>query len=142
MTVPQRLSMISLGVRELSASVRFYESLGWQRSSASNDSIAFFAMQGSVISLIHSDAIAADTAAKVVSVESTAVGLALNCDSAAEVDSVFAEFVAAGATTVSDPAYVFWGGYSAYVADLDGHLWEVAFNPGIPNDASGLMRLP
>lgn len=98
--------------------------------------------RGSAISLIHSDAIAADTAATVVSVESTAVALALNCDSADEVDSVFAEFVAAGATPASDPAYVFWVGYSAHVADLDGHLWEVAFNPGIPNDASGPMRLP
>jgi hypothetical protein len=53
-----------------------------------------------------------------------------------------AEFVAAGATLVKAPQAVFWGGYSSYVADLDGHLWEIAHNPYLPMDDHGRPVLP
>ena len=69
------------------------------------------------------------------------VTLALNCDSRDEVDAVFAEWVSAGAVPVKQPEAAFWGGYSSYVADPDGHLWEIAHNPYSPNDETGRMQL-
>ena len=69
------------------------------------------------------------------------VTLALNCDSRDEVDAVYAAWCSAGATAVKPPEEVFWGGYSSYVADPDGHLWEIAHNPFAPNDDRGLIQL-
>jgi hypothetical protein len=70
------------------------------------------------------------------------VTLALNCADRDEVDSVYAEWLAVGATPVKPPEPVFWGGYSSYVADPDGHVWEIAHNPYSPNDDEGRMQLP
>ena len=86
-------------------------------------------MQGSVLGLYEWSALADD--AKVPSEGSgfRGVALAMNLASTDEVDAVFAEWVAAGATPKVDPHKAFWGGYSSYVADLDGHLWELAYNP-------------
>lgn len=69
------------------------------------------------------------------------VTLALNVASIAEVDAVFAEWVAAGASPVKQPEKVFWGGYSSYVADLDGHLWEIAHNPYASIGADGRLEI-
>ena len=70
------------------------------------------------------------------------VTLSVNCDSVADVDTVFSAWVQAGARPVKAPTTVFWGGYSSYVADPDGHLWEIAHNPYAPNDDAGRMELP
>jgi uncharacterized glyoxalase superfamily protein PhnB len=70
------------------------------------------------------------------------VSLAINLSSTDEVDAVFAAWIAVGATAVKQPELVFWGGYSSYVADPDGHLWELAHNPGFALLADGSMRLP
>jgi hypothetical protein len=67
------------------------------------------------------------------------VTLAMNLASTDEVDSVFAEWIAAGAASVVEPHTAFWGGYSSYVADLDGHLWELAHNPYASLDADGRL---
>ena len=147
MTVPQRLTMVTLGVADVVRSTQFYESLGWRRTAGSEGEISFFQMQGSVLALFGHGALAHDVgpAAEPGSeaYEGTfrGVTLALNCDSRDEVDTVFAEWVAAGAVPVKPPEAVFWGGYSSYVADPDGHLWEIAHNPMSPNDADGLMQL-
>ena len=68
--------------------------------------------------------------------------LAQNFATEAEVDSAFAEAVAAGATALKPPEKVFWGGYSGYWADPDGHVWEVAMNPFWPLAADGSLTLP
>ena len=70
------------------------------------------------------------------------VSLAHNARSEADVDAVLAEAVAAGGHLVHAARKVFWGGYSGYFADPDGHLWEVAYNPGWPLDTRGLIELP
>ncbi|MAT06659.1 MAG: glyoxalase [Acidimicrobiaceae bacterium] len=142
MAVPQRMTMVTLGVADLARSTAFYEALGWRRSSASQETVRFFSMQGSALGLFGRDDLAADVGVDAGGVGFRAVTVALNCDSRDEVDAVFAEWVAAGAEPVKRPEAVFWGGYSSYVADPDGHLWEIAHNPEAPNDASGRMRLP
>lgn len=142
MAVQQRLSMVTLGVADVTRSTRFYESLGWRRSPASQASITFFVLEGSALALYQRDALAADAVTEPHGSGFRAVTLAMNYDSPADVDAVFAEWVAAGATPVKQPQPVEWGGYSSYVADLDGHLWEIAHNPYAPNGPDGRMQLP
>lgn len=142
MDVPQRLTMVTLGVADVARSTSFYEGLGWRRSSTSSDTITFFRMQGSVLGLFQRAALADDAGTSSDGSGFRAVTLALNCADRAEVDAVFDAWVANGATAVKAPVEVFWGGYSSYVADPDGHLWEIAHNPFSPNDADGLMPLP
>lgn len=142
MTVPQRLSMITLGVDDVARSTAFYESLGWRRSSASQSTVTFFSMQGSVLGLFGRQSLADDADVSSDGGGFRAVTLALNCASVAEVDDVVEQWLAAGALLVKAPEEVFWGGYSGYVADPDGHLWEIAHNPYAPNDRDGRMQLP
>lgn len=142
MTVPQRLTMVTLGVADVARSSAFYEALGWRRSSASQDTITFFSMEGSVLAIFGRDALADDAGLDPSGSGFRGVSLALNCADRAEVEAVFAAWLAAGATSVKPPEAVFWGGYSGYVADPDGHLWEIAHNPYSPNDGDGRMQLP
>lgn len=134
--------MVTLGVDDLARSTAFYESLGWRRSSASEDTITFFSMQGSVLGLFGREALAEDAAVDSVGSGFRGVSLALNCADRDEVDAVYAVWLDAGAAPVKRPEAVFWGGYSGYVADPDGHLWEIAHNPFSPNDDGGRMQLP
>jgi predicted lactoylglutathione lyase len=129
MTVPQRLSIATLGVADLVASTAFYESLGWSKSGSSQDTITFFQMEGSVFGLFERGALADDAQVSADGSGFRGVTFALNVDSEAGVDEVFAEWVAAGAMAQVQPHKVFWGGYSSYVTDPDGHLWEIAYNP-------------
>ncbi len=142
MTVPQRLTMVTLGVADVARSTAFYESLGWSRSSASQPTITFFRMQGSALGLFQRESLAEDAGVSPDGAGFRAVTVALNCADRDEVDAVFDEWVAAGAEPVKRPEAVEWGGYSSYVADPDGHLWEIAHNPFSPNDGNGFMPLP
>ena len=139
MTVPHRISIITLGVADLARSTAFYESLGWTRSSASMPTITLFEMQGSVLGLYEWSALADDAKVPADGSGFRGVTLAMNLQSAAEVDSVFAEWVAAGATPKVEPHTAFWGGHSSYVADLDGHLWELVHNPYATLDDDGRL---
>jgi uncharacterized glyoxalase superfamily protein PhnB len=134
--------MVTLGVSDVARATSFYESLGWRRSSASQETVTFFGMQGAVLGLFGRESLAEDAQVDADGSGFRAVTIAINLDSPEQVDAVFAEWVAAGATPVKQPETVFWGGYSSYVADPDGHLWEIAHNPYSPNDAKGMMQLP
>ena len=142
MAVPQRLSLVTLGVADVARATRFYESLGWRRSSASQEAVTFLAMQGSALALFGRDDLADDAGVASQGSGFRAVTLAINVDDRAQVDAAFAEWVAAGATPVVEPHEVFWGGYTSYVSDPDGHLWEIAHNPYAPNAEQGRMQLP
>ena len=142
MGVPQRLTMVTLGVHDLARSTAFYESLGWARSSVSQDTITFFKMQGSVLGLFQREALADDADVDATGSGFRGVACALNCADRSEVDAVYAAWVSVGARAVKPPEEVFWGGYSSYVADPDGHLWEIAHNPFAPNDDEGRIQLP
>jgi uncharacterized protein len=131
MAVPNRISIVTLGVADLARATAFYESLGWTNS-AKVPSIAMFEMQGSMLALYEWSALADDAKVPAEGSGFRGVTIAMNLASTDEVNAVFAEWVAAGATPAVEPHAAFWGGYSSYVADLDGHLWEIAHNPYMP----------
>lgn len=124
-----RISMITLGVRDLAASIAFYErGLGLPRMESPPE-VAFFTLDGSWLGLYGREALAADAAVPAEGGGFAGVALAHNVSSEAEVDALLAQAVAAGARLVKPGQKVSWGGYSGYFADPDGHLWEVAYNP-------------
>ena len=139
MTVPNRISIVTFGVSDLARATAFYESLGWTKSSASMPTITFFDTVGPVFGLYEWSALADDAKVPADGSGFRGVTLAMNLASTAEVDEVFAEWLAAGATSVVEPHTAFWGGYSSYVADLDGHLWELAHNPYARLDDDGRL---
>lgn len=124
-----RISMITLGVRDLASAIEFYEKgLGLPRMKSPAE-VAFFALNGTWLALYGREALAADAKVPAEGNGFEGITLAHNVEFVKEVDEVVAQAVAAGATLVKKPQKVFWGGYSGYFKDLDGHLWEVAHNP-------------
>ena len=124
-----RISMITLGVQDLASAVRFYEEgLGFPRME-SEPGVAFFTLNGTWLGLYGRDALAEDATVPAKGEGFEGFTLAHNVNSETEVDAVIAQAIEAGATLVKKPQKVFWGGYSGYFRDLDGHLWEVAHNP-------------
>tara|TARA_R110002020_G_scaffold150446_3_gene327174 strand:+ start:1915 stop:2349 length:435 start_codon:yes stop_codon:yes gene_type:complete len=143
MAFQSRITLITLGVSDIAASTAFYEKLGFKRSSASNDSVSFFLMSGTVLGLFGRDALAADAGVAPTRPQAfEGMALAQNLASRDEVDAAWDFAVGCGATPVKKPHEVFWGGYSGYFADPDGHLWELAHNPFMPLGEDGHMILP
>lgn len=141
MTV-QRVSLITLGVADLAAARSFYARLGWVEHSESQPGVAFFQLQGAALALFGLQELAADQGRAGAALGTGAVTLAQNFASEAEVDAAFETALAAGATALKAPEKVFWGGYSGYWADPEGHVWEVAFNPFWPLAEDGSLTLP
>lgn len=124
-----RISMITLAVRDLATAVRFYEQgLGFPRMESPPE-VAFFTLNGSWLGLHGRESLAEDAEVSAEGEGFEGFTLAHNVDSEQEVDAVVAQALAAGATLAKKPQKVFWGGYSGYFRDPDGHLWEVAHNP-------------
>ncbi|HRK56016.1 MAG TPA: VOC family protein [Burkholderiaceae bacterium] len=123
-----RISMITLGVRDLSASVRFYERLGFPRMDSPPE-VAFFTLAGTWLGLYGRNALAEDAQVPAEGSGFAGFSLAHNVASEQDVDAVMAQALAAGARLVKPAQKVFWGGYSGYFQDPDGYLWEVAHNP-------------
>ena len=137
----QRLSLVTLGVADLGRARRFYEDgLGWKRGN-DNPDVAFYQMPGGILALWARTALAADARVADTGAAFGGVALAYNARSKAEVDAVLAEAEAAGARLLKPAEDVFWGGYSGYFADPDGHVWEVAWNPFWRIDADGRVAL-
>ncbi len=136
-----RITMITLGVSDLAHSTNFYKALGFTRSSASNDDVTFFRMNGTALGLFGRESLAADAGIESGEPGFAGVTIAQNLSSEAEVDRAWEHAISCGASAVKRPEKVFWGGYSGYFADPDGHLWELAWNPFMPNDADGFMQL-
>lgn len=143
-----RVTLLTLGVADLAQSTAFYERLGFVRGAGSNAHISFFQAGGVVLALFGRQALAEDARIEpdAPGVQAPAgfagVSLAHNVRSEAEVDAVLAQAVAAGATLTKPAHKTFWGGYSGYFSDPNGHLWEVAHNPFLPLDEAGLPQLP
>ncbi|HEX2849507.1 MAG TPA: VOC family protein [Acidimicrobiales bacterium] len=143
MTVPARMSLVTLGVADLARSTSFYERLGWRRSSVGGGEVSFFETTGGVLALYPFTALARDAGRPAG--DRPAVGgmsIAINVEREGEVAQVLAEAEAAGATFVRPAAATAWGGTVGYFADPDGHLWEVAHNPGFAFDERGAIVLP
>jgi len=121
--------MIILGVRDLAASVKFYEQgLDFPRMESPPE-VAFFTLNGTWLGLYGREALAEDATVAPEGGGFESFALAHNVHSEVEVDEIMDQAVKAGATLVKKPQKVFWGGYSGYFKDPDGHLWEVAHNP-------------
>lgn len=136
----QRLSLVTLGVRDLERALRFYEALGWRSHAGMADDVVFFQAGGMVVALWDRGRLAEDSTVA----DGGGWGgitLAYNTRSPEEVDAVVGEARAAGATIGREPAPTFWGGYSAVFLDPDGHPWEVAHNPGWRIDGGGGLHL-
>jgi len=138
----QRLSVVTLGVRDVARSRAFYESLGWRAVEPSGEGVAFFQMPGMILGLYGREALAVDAGVAAEGAGFAGVALAWNGRSKDEVDAAIHRFVVAGGRLVRPAHDAFWGGYSGYVADPDGHLWEIAWNPSFPIAEDGAVRLP
>lgn len=136
----QRVTVITLGVRDLARARAFYEALGWETGAAPADDVVFFGAGDMVLSLWDRGRLAQDSC-----VEDAdgwgGVTLALNLGSPEEVDAAIEEARAAGATIGREPDETFWGGYSAVFIDPDGHPWEIAHNPHWTLTPEGGVRL-
>ena len=125
----QRVSLATLGVRDLPRARAFYEALGWTTRAEPGDDVAFFQAGGMVVALWNRARLAEDSG-----VDDPGgwggITLAHNVRSPLEVDAVLAEAEAAGGRIGRMGAPTFWGGYSGLFTDPDGHPWEVAHNPG------------
>lgn len=124
-----RISMITLGVRDLAASTRFYRDGLGLPPLESPPGVAFFALTGTWLALFGRDDLAADAGVDAAGGGFGGISLAHNLDSEAAVDAQMAEAAAAGARIVKPAQKTSWGGYAGYFADPDGHLWEIAHNP-------------
>jgi predicted lactoylglutathione lyase len=139
--VEQRLSLVTLGVRDLRRAREFYERLGWTTRAGPDDDVVFFQAGGMIVALWDRARLAGDSG-----VEDApgwgGVTLAYNGRSPEEVDRVIAEAEAAGAQIPRHGAETFWGGYSGVFVDPDGHPWEVAHNPRWEIAEDGSVILP
>ena len=128
-----RISIITLGVSDMNRSISFYrDGLGLPTTYKGGEGIAFFQLEGTWLALYPSAALAEDACLPPERARFGGVTLAHNVPSKEEADRVIAQALAAGALLLKPAADTFWGGYSGYFADLDGHPWEVAWNPYFP----------
>ena len=137
----QRISIVTLGVKDLVRSREFYERLGWRRS-GNAEGIVFFQAGGIALALYLRSELAKDANVSADGSGFGGVTIAYNTRSREEVDAILAEAVRAGAKLLKPAQEAFWGGYSGYFADPDGFLWEVAWNPFFAIGADGAIRIP
>ncbi len=124
-----RISMITLGVKDLAASVRFYKEGLCFPQMESPPEVAFFTLNGTWLGLYNREALAKDATVKSDGTGFNSFTLAHNVETEEEVDSIIKNAINAGASIVKEAQKASWGGYSGYFKDPDGHLWEVAYNP-------------
>ena len=138
---PQRVTLITLGVTDLDRAKAFYGTLGWVPTSET-DTVVFYQINGMVLGFFGKEPLAKDQGRPGAALGTGAMSLAQNFESQAEVDAAYAAALQAGATPLKAPEKVFWGGYSGYYTDPDGHVWEVAQNPFWDLSADGSLTLP
>ncbi|WP_461534963.1 VOC family protein [Spongorhabdus nitratireducens] len=132
-----RVSIISLGVTDLKRSTDFYKALGLPPSNDPAPGIVFFRTSGTCLALYPLEKLAEDISPEQSSERGAFSGITLahNTRTKAEVDQLLQLAEASGGKIMKPAQDVFWGGYSGYFADPDGHLWEIAwadfwkFNP-------------
>lgn len=136
------ISIVTLGVKDLPVSTVFYEKLGWANTKASQESVTFLQGHSVVLGLYGHEALATDAQIDMTPIGFRGVSVAINLENETAVDAYFEKAIAAGAHPQKKPEKAFWGGYSSYFADPDGHLWEVAYNPFFEGDiATGQLKL-
>ena len=137
----QRLTIITLGVSNLKKSTEFYESkFGWKKSESGNEYISFFTLNGILLALYERNELAKDATVDPIGNGFKGFTLAHNARTEKEVDQIIEELRSKGVEIVKEPSKVSWGGYSSYVSDPDGNLWEFAFNPYLKLDKKGNVK--
>jgi uncharacterized protein len=137
----QGISLVTLGVADYPRAKAFYETLGWQVAMDMQET-AFFQANGVVLVLWARDKLAADSGVADDGARWGGITLAHNVGSREEVDALIEHARATGAEIAREPAETFYGGYAGVFRDLDGHAWEVAFNPGFGLGDDGSVVLP
>ena len=138
---PKSISLVTLGVADLERARAFYAALGWE-AAVQAEGVVFIQLTGQVLALFGRDDLAADQKRPEAELGTGAVTLARNFATEAEVDAGFELALKAGAAAIKPPERADWGGYSGYFADPDGHVWELAMNPGWPLSPDGTLTLP
>lgn len=133
MTIPQRLSYITLGTRDMAVLRSFYRAMGWSERPGSSDEFATYETRSSILALYPLERLGAEAApgedAPVAS-QWNGITLGINVESKQDVDGIVRDAVAAGARDVARPVEREWGGYSGYIADPEGNRWEITWAPG------------
>jgi uncharacterized protein len=137
----QKLNLITFGVLDLKKSTAFYEGLGWKKSAASIDDLVLFPLGGITLALYPREELAKDAMVKNNVGEFSGLTISFNAKSVEEVDSVMKEVQQLGATIIKRAQKAFWGGYSGYFRDPDGHIIEVAHNPFWELDENDNLKL-
>lgn len=138
----QKLNLITLGTEDFSRSLDFYEKgLGWKKSEKSMDGLALFDLGGIILALHPREELAADTSLPYQPSTFSGLTISHNTRSEKEVDEILEKVAALGGRIVKPVQKVYWGGYSGYFKDLDGHLFEVAYNPFWELDEKGNVIL-
>jgi uncharacterized protein len=137
----QSVSLITLGVADYQRAKSFYEGLGWTVA-LDIEETAFFQANGVVLVLWARDQLAADSGIDDRGADWSGIALAHNVASREEVDEVMEQARNLGGTVTREPAETFYGGYAGVFRDLDGHAWEIAYNPGfgLTDDGSIILK--
>ncbi|MER7459898.1 VOC family protein [Micromonospora sp. NPDC126480] len=136
----QRISLVTLGVADIARARTFYERLGWRGQEA--EETVFFQAGGLALVLWGRDKLAEDAGVADAGGGFGGLSLAQNVRSRAEVDAILAAAAAAGATLTRPARETFYGGYAGCFTDPDGHVWEIAHNPGFPLADDGTLTVP
>lgn len=137
----QKFTLITLGVANFPKALAFYEGLGWVKSPKSQEDYALFPLGGIVLGLYPLHELEEDTTLRHQRTTFSGMTISYNATSEEEVDTVMREAERQGATIVKPAQKVFWGGYSGYFKDLDGYVFEVAYNPFWEIDGNGNLIL-
>jgi heme-degrading monooxygenase HmoA/predicted lactoylglutathione lyase len=129
MAIEARLSLVTLGVDDIPRAAAFYNAFGWEVLLTDGDDFRLFRTAGAWLALYARSSLQRDIGHELPT-GSGSVQLAMNLDTRADVDAALVDVVAAGGTIVTPAHAMDWGGYSSSIADLDGHVWEIAHNPG------------
>lgn len=139
--IPQRVSLVTLGAKNLQELRRFYQQLGWEEGMHSSDGYAVFKTAGVILSLFPLEELLKDMGMENGSIQEGFKGLtlAVNVNEPVEVDSAIELAKEAGARILREPSDAFWGGRTAYFADPENNIWEIAWNPSSVFDERGAM---
>lgn len=139
--VPQRVSLLTIGAVQLPLLRRFYQQLGWEETDFSSDQYAVFKTAGVNLTLFPIEELEKDAGIKIqIPIEGyKGITFAINVDLVEQVDKVIESVRAVGGKILREPSDAFWGGRTAYFADPENNLWEVAWNPSSVFDERGAM---
>jgi catechol 2,3-dioxygenase-like lactoylglutathione lyase family enzyme len=142
-SIPARVTVVTIGARDLTALAAFYDALGWQRGESSADDFVIYRMAGAALALYPLETLAEDAHVEAgMGAGYRGVTFGVNVERKEQVDEAIATAQGAGAVVTKPPEDAFWGGRSAYFADPEGNLWEVAWAPMFKFDERGALIVP